>query len=383
MEHNRAKELLERYRSGLCSAEEREMVESHFARYIRDNDQLPSLDDWIRVERNMYEAMQARIHRPPFNGRLLWMYSAAALVIVSAVALLFYSLVRQPSAEQHVAGSRPADVDPGTERAVLTLADGRKIALDEAGIGQLATEGGVIINKTADGQILYEANEQEGSALAFNTVETPKGGYFKIVLPDGTGVWLNAASLLKYPNHFSGHERRVELQGEAYFEVASQYSAASERVKMPFVVATATQEVEVLGTQFNLNAYPDEPDVKTTLLEGTVRVSDREGRLSKTLRPGEQAVFAGGELLTHPVDAEAAVAWKNNLFLFYHADLATIIRQIERWYDVEFDYASLPKTGRLYGEISRDKKLSVVLAALSEYTGLHFDLEGRRVAVIP
>jgi len=256
---------------------------------------------------------------------------------------------------------------------MLTLADGRTIALDEAQNGEIAKQAGVTITKTKDGQLVYEGKTK---ANAFNNIATPKGGQYQINLPDGTKVWLNAASSLSYPASFTGDKREVRLLGEAYFEV-------SENKEMPFVVYTKGQEVVVLGTHFNVNAYEDESQTKTTLLEGSVKVRLVNSSASALLRPGHQAVFELDRLEVAPIDVAEAIAWKQGYFLFQDEDIRSIMRKIARWYDVEVVYAPDISDKRIGGNIAHSKSLSAVLKTLSNTDKFNFKIEGRRVTVMP
>jgi transmembrane sensor len=302
---------------------------------------------------------------------------AAVLLLLSAVAiLLFNNSPGTPSFVPPVVHS--GKVVPGGNKAYLTLADGRTISLTDAGNGQLAEQAGISIRKTRDGQLVYdivEANEAIGN---INTVTTPKGGQYQIVLPDGSKVWLNAASTLSFSTSFASRKNRlVELKGEAYFEVAK------DKTK-PFIVKSNEQKVEVLGTHFNINAYADEENTKTTLLEGSVKVSG-SGIFGNDvlLKPNQQSVLAGNTIKVVPVDPETAVDWKNGNFSFNKEDLPTIMRKISRWYDVEIVFQGNYTGNDFTGIVSRNKGVSEVLNLL-ELTGLvHFKTEGRRITVMP
>jgi len=213
-------------------------------------------------------------------------------------------------------------------------------------------------------------------ALVYNRIQVPYGGQYQLELPDGTKVWLNAGSSLRYPVSFTGHERKVELTGEGYFEVAKNKT-------MPFRVQTSKQVVEVLGTHFNINAYNDDPSVKTTLLEGSVKVTQNTMGTFKMLKPGQQSVLKNNELQVKEADTEEAVAWKNGLFLFNDQSLDEIMHQVSRWYDLQivFDDVSL-KTQRFGGSISRFKNVSQLLQVLESTGSVHFKIEGRRLTAM-
>lgn len=295
---------------------------------------------------------------------------AATLIGLIATAYFYYQNKNTDTTYQSVYKN---DVSPGGNRAMLVLANGNSIDLDSAAIGWLRQEGDVNISKSANGQLVYTGNDGQ-SVNAFNKIVTPRGGQYKIVLPDGTGVWLNAASSLRYPVNFGPGERKVELTGEAYFEVAKD-------AKRPFhVIAARQMDVQVLGTHFAVNAYEDEQDIVTTLLEGSVRV--RAGTYDPaTLKPGQQAVFSDKNIAISPADTATAIAWKNGDFML-DGDISTIMRQIARWYDVEVVYEQSITGKDFLASVPRSSNISEVLRAL-ELTGrVHFKVEGRKVTVM-
>ena len=266
------------------------------------------------------------------------------------------------------------DVLPGGDKATLTLADGSTVILDEAKNGILAQQGSSKIIKVG-AKLLYDPTDKNSKDVVYNTISTPKGGQYQLELPDGSLVWLNATSSIHFPTLFAGKERRVEITGEAYFEVAKNRD-------MPFIVSVNGAEVQVLGTHFNVNAYSDEDNVKTTLLEGSVRFV--HGVNADMLKPGQQSQLAGdGQVkVVSNVDVDEVVAWKNGMFDFENAGIETVMRQLSRWYDVEIEYKG--KTDDLFvAEIRRNNKLSDVLKAL-ELTGqVKFEIQGKKIIVMP
>lgn len=265
------------------------------------------------------------------------------------------------------------DVLPGGDKAVLTLADGSTIVLDDAKNGSLSQQGNSKVIKI-DGKLAYDVLSDGSKAIVYNTIATPKGGQYQVELADGTQVWLNAASSLHFPTAFTGKERRVEITGEAYFEV--------KKNAMPFVVSVNGAEVQVLGTHFNVMAYNEEEAVKTTLLEGAVNFIS--GAKSNMLKPGQQAQLekSGHVKVESDVDVESVLAWKNGLFHFESSDLETVLRQIARWYDVEVVFKSKKTYDPLYVEMPRNTKLSDVLKALEISGGAKFDIQGKKIIVI-
>lgn len=266
------------------------------------------------------------------------------------------------------------DVAPGNNKAVLTLGDGSTITLDSAG-KQLIRQGNTAIQQQ-NGLLQYN-NSGANVGISYNILTTPRGGKFRIVLPDGTGVWLNAASSIRYPVAFTGKQRRVEITGEAYFEVAKNEA-------MPFIVSVNNKaEVEVLGTHFNVNAYEDEAAINTTLLEGKVRVSAGASP-GAVLQPGQQASLntAGAMKVLDDIDVMQVTAWKDGWFEFHMATLPDVMRQLSRWYDVDVNYpANIPERA-FEGRMQQDLTLTQVLKILERYQ-VHFHVEGRKITVLP
>ncbi|MBS1564182.1 MAG: FecR family protein, partial [Bacteroidetes bacterium] len=324
---------------------------------------------------------------------LRWTIAAATLLAVSTTAWL----VLRTNAPQSVATlpkQPPKDIAAGTDKAILTLADGSRIVLDSAANGQLASQGNSNVVKSGTVLKYSKSNSKDAPTAmtappVLNTVSTPRGGQYKLELQDGTKVWLNAATTFRFPAAFTGDERRVEVIGEAYFEVAAN--------RKPFIVTTPAsaskpaQQVQVLGTDFNVMAYTDEPQSKTTLIEGKVRVSAvRGGTLplqgaGGLLSPGEQALLSpsGNLSVDAHADIEQAVAWKNGMQSFKDADIKTIMRQVARWYNIDVEYkGEIPEIG-LTGKIPRSISLKHLLEALELNSSLHFELGDGKVTVRP
>lgn len=302
--------------------------------------------------------------------------AAVLLFVFGSVVFIYYKKENNTVAKNTTIKALPQqDVAPGGDKAVLTLADGSTIILDSAGNGILANQSGTKVIKKEDGQLLYSNGEDEATEMAYNLLTTPRGGKYKITLPDGSKVWLNAASSLKYPIAFTGKERKVEITGEAYFEIAKD-------VSKPFKVNFNSMEVEVLGTHFNIKAYTDEEIIKTTLLEGKVKVTN--GNEVKQLVPGQQAQVKSlsNIKIVNDVDLEETVAWKDGNFQFENTSLQDVMRQLSRWYDVEITYRGTIHKNFI-GSISRDVKLSQVLSMLQQTSKLKFMIEGKNIIVYP
>ena len=320
--------------------------------------------------------------------------AAAAAILILLAGGAWYYFHQKPEAgiakNDSDADRFKNDMSPGGDKAVLTLADGSKIILDNAKNGTLAQQGNTKIIILDAGQLAYNSQgvKTNGEVL-YNTISTPKGGQYQVILPDGSKVWLNAASSLRFPTAFVGKQRNVEMTGEAYFEVMPLSPKGGQ--KMPFIVqvnSPATggdggMNVQVLGTHFNVMAYNDELDVKTTLLEGGVKVT--KGTAVGLLKPGQQAKTGKntGNIKISTADTEEAVAWKNGLFDFNNEDIGIIMRQIERWYDVEVSFRGNIANRNFTGFVSRNSNVSQVLKKL-ELTGeVHFKIEGKKIAVLP
>ncbi len=308
--------------------------------------------------------------------RLFWVLTVAAIIIVS-LGFSLYVLFRSPSKHQdqvNVASTNNKAIVPGGNHGVLVLADRSVIKLDSVGNGVVSTQGAITVTKKDSGQLVYSSNGQVSAGEnGFNTLKTPRGGQYQVVLPDGTKVWINAASSLKYPAFFAANERKVELNGEAYFEVA-------KNPKSPFrVTVNGKPGVEVLGTHFNIMAYSDEPFMAATLLEGSVKVG------STILKPGQQAKVEFTEQkiqVVNDIDINEIIAWKNGKTSFKDASIQTIMRAVSRWYDVDISYEGKIPDKRFKGGLPRDANLSDLLSVL-EQSGIHFRVEGKKITVTP
>ena len=310
------------------------------------------------------------------NKIKLWPRTAAGVAAVLAlitIGVYFFKHLSNDPLKQPQQEVLAADIAPGKTGATLTLANGRKIRLSDAANGRIAKEAGVVVSKMADGQLLYEILPSSSPAVGMtNVLTTAKGETYIVTLPDKSKVWMNAASSLTYAASLSGQERRVKLDGEAYFEVA-------EDKARPFIVESRGQKIEVLGTHFNVNAYADEQNVTTTLLKGSVKVSGKSG--SRILKPGSQSSVNENSIAVIPVDTERSVAWKNNKFLFENDDIRYIMRMIERWYDVEVVYTGEMPVEKFGGGVSRFDNVSQVLKIMQSTGGAHFKIEGRKILV--
>lgn len=298
--------------------------------------------------------------------------AAAALLIMAVGAVAYLVYIDRPKKEivkaEKVTGPPNNDILPGGDKAVLTLGSGDTIALDDAANGTLALQGNIKVLKLNSGQLAY-ATENKPTEVVYNKVTTPRGGQYKVQLPDGTKVWLNAASSLRFPTAFNGDERPVEVTGEAYFEVARNPA-------QPFRVTVNGMEVRVLGTHFNINAYTDEASINTTLVEGSVMVTKNGKQV--TIKPGQQARVDEGIYIVPDVDVETLTAWKNGRFSFSNASLESLMRPIARWYDVEVVLDD-KITDAYTIDVPRDVPVSKLLRFIERSGGVHFIIEGEKI----
>jgi transmembrane sensor len=352
------------------------LIDEYFADAAFEAEADPALRDEIRIR--LLEAIRQLPQDPPLAqvSRLVpirprrWIAAAAILALLATGAWWFLRFQHPPSGSTPVALVH--DIPPGHNGAILTLSNGHTIVLDSVVNGTVAVQGSTKLQKS-NNRLEYVAPAHAASpGIEYNTLTTPRGRQYALVLPDGSKVWLNAASSIIYPTAFTGKQRRVSITGEAYFDIAPN-------PRQPFAVAVnGGQPIEVLGTSFNINAYADEPSARTTLLSGAVRV----GHL--ILQPGQQAGDDRGgrvDLIQH-ADIDQAVAWKNGLFQFKSASIESLMRQLARWYDIEVVYPGGQPQGHITGKLPRDMSLAKLEKAL-EFSGVHFTIEGNKINVAP
>lgn len=310
---------------------------------------------------------------PLYSWKKKLAYAAAAVLLLFAGGTYWYQQQQlAPLANDQVV----KEIRPGGARAILQLADGSTIELDSVANGTLVQQGNTSVIKLNTGQLSYNAGAaSKDGETSWNTLHTPRGGQYELVLPDGTKAILNAASSLRFPTAFTGNERNVEMTGEVYFKVAPN-------TQKPFIISVNDMHVTVLGTEFNVMAYPDEYNTRTTLVEGAVMVA--KGGTVKQLLPGQQALLTKGDHVfdIRTVDVEQDVAWKDGRFVF-NDNIQGIMRQVARWYDVSVEYAGNISNKAFIGDISRTERVEEVLKML-ELTGkIHFKIENRKIVVMP
>jgi transmembrane sensor len=364
MEFKEAEKLIEKYNSGKAAPKEKALLESWYLKYKTGTALSP---EDLQQEHDLgLQNLNIYLNRPRKTKVWSQIAAAAAILLVFGAGLYFYKYQNRGIKDKIAAGQ---DIPPGKNMAVLTLAGGETITLSDAKNGVVIGENNLAYN---DGSLVQVSVPSPG-AQAQLTATTPRGGTYNITLPDGTVVMLNAESSLKFPSVFTGKDRKVELIGEAYFEVTKDKAH-------PFMVKTEGQAIEVLGTHFNVSSYPANRYVKTTLLEGSVKVTGKNNEV--VLSPGQQAKLTAGQLNVQRVDTEEAVSWKNGYFRFNDENIVDVMQKISRWYDIEVQYQGNMTEEGFTGTISRFSNISDVLDMLERTKAVHFEIEGRRVTVL-
>lgn len=390
MTNKTAKELLEKYKSGTITDDELSILESWYNIQAKNNadfsiSEQQVTDDLRAVSDNLQSLKSDSSNKSILRSRS-WLSVAAAIIVLCTFGILYTFISTQEErtdltlTSPSFALKKSNIIIPGDKRALLTLEDNTQINLDDMQVGSIETIHGVRISKTADGGVLYDVSGVQDDPNAvnnYNTISTPAGGEFQVKLSDGTKVWLNASSSIKFPTKFASNERRVETTGEVYFDVTHQ-------ANKPFFVSSGTQTIKVLGTQFNINSYSTKKGVKTTLVEGSVVVQSNLKDLRKVLKPGQESILdeSHSKISISRVDLERAVAWKNGYFIFDDENLEEIMDQIARWYDAEVEYVLSDKNIRFGGAISRYRKLPDVLNLLEMTDKVKFKIQGRRIIVM-
>jgi ferric-dicitrate binding protein FerR (iron transport regulator) len=378
--------LYQKYLDGECSPAEKELLAAY-----SDDMHLPD-DLWTEQDTNPLE-VRARIWQKlsenrreaivimPKRTNYRWLWAAASLALMAVLAGLLFMPAKKNNATNIIAKKHETTILPGSNKAYLTLANGNKIVLDDAKNGQLAASAGVKVSKAANGVVVYKFDRKSGgqghpAIPEINTITTPRGGQYQVILEDGTKVQLNAASSIKFPEFFNGSNREIELDGEAYFEVAKDKAH-------PFIVKANGTQVQVFGTHFNINAYSDNPDITTTLLEGSVKMS--KGTAAVMLLPGQQGTVnqSGSSIKVSQADVEANMAWINGFFVFHDQSIINIMRQVSRWYDVDIQYQDAEvQENEFGGTISKYKDIKELLDNIKLTGSIHYKIEGRRVIIM-
>lgn len=382
MDEKQAKALLEKYNNGTATPEERQQAETYFFRYLEKRDELPNSETLASRQAEIRASLLNRITAEDtqrHSKKWRWPRIAVAASISVALSAGSYFILHQTAKPRQIANQQTHDIAPGRNQATLTLANGQKIVLSKGLTGRLATQGNMLVSVSAGNAIIYTSSTDTKPAeepIYYNTVSTVRGqeSPYPLILADGTKAWLNAASSITFPTAFNGKERLVKITGEVYFKVAHNPAK-------PFKVNVNGQTIEDIGTSFNINSYTDEPATKTTLVEGSIRVSNSNN--SVIIKPGQQASINAGSTSIHIGDAdmEEALAWRNGIFVFNHENIRSIMRKVSRWYDVDIEYQDGVSDDWVGGSESRFKNVSEVLRKL-ELTGqFHFKIEGKKIIV--
>jgi len=370
--------LLKKYNEGKASKTEEDVINRYYELFDALPNEVNEKD--LDTKNEMHEKLMQNIQQeyPIIKKKFTYWHIAASIlaVVFSVYAIWYFNLKQQTFPQETVKAS--LDIPPGGKRAQLILGGNKTITLDGKKNGLLAMQNKVQVIKTTDGSINFKAVERErkNQTSRQNQLITPPGGKYMLTLADGTRVWLNASSRLSFPSFFTGNQRLVELEGEAYFEVAQNKS-------QPFLVKAKGTNVEVLGTAFNMMAYLDEANTKTTLIEGAVRVNYKN--VSKQLKPGLQAITNSFEpIRVVTADMKDALSWKDGYFYFKDEPLISIMRKLQRWYNIEVIYHPKANKHQTFGGmISSNNYISNILSIMELTDNVHFKIEGRRVMVMP
>lgn len=373
--------LIQKFFEGSITADEKKHLDAWYHSFPSSEVDVFSQESETHFDSRMRFRLHKLLKKNRAAGtpaRLIIMRAAAAVFII-ALSIISYRLLFTGKAKVDyatVTTTAAKDIDPGANKAILTLGNGSTVILDSTSGKSLGMDGGINIVKVGDGQVAYQrADEQASNTIVYNTIATPRGGQYQIALADGTNVWLNASSSIRFPVEFNDSIREVEMTGEVYFEVAHNPSK-------PFRVKVKDNYINVLGTHFNVMAYDNEPSINTTLLQGSIRVENDKS--TRTLSPGQQAMVGdlGSIRIKKDADVEEAIAWKNGYFLFNSSDIKSIMHQVERWYDADVHYEGEVKL-HFTGQVSRNVKVSELLRKLELTNEVHFRIEGKKITVLP
>lgn len=386
MEEARLKYLINKYLQSTATVQELEELQAWYDEVDFGGE---GFDNWIKEynsEKELTDQMYQRFEgkKEKERARIIYLrrfYRASAIaatILIAFITAFLFKNVQRPISPKIQLVSRP--IPPGGNKAILTLANGSKIELDDQKNGTIASQPGVTIVKNNTGKLIYKIAYQSSAAysgpVTYNSISTPRGGEYQVVLPDGTQVWLNSESSLTYPTRFSGRERKVKITGEAYFEVVHNKD-------IPFHVDADGQDIEDLGTRFNIKAYRDENVISTTLIEGSVKVSNLISNKSRLLVPGQQAntTAANGNIAVQVVNTEQVISWKNGYFLFDNMGIASIMKVISRWYNIDVQYNGIDQKETFGGTFSKYQNLSDLLRNLETLGHVHFVTKNRKIIV--
>jgi len=378
MEEKQLKDLLHKYQTGKATEEEIAFLESWYLSHNEAERIYISADELVEDS----EAIWAKFEpvRNKFRLRYMWPKIAVAASFLLFLYIGGQHLLKKSIKTPPLAKNESAAIVPGSNKAILTLSNGKQIILTGTGSSQFGKQGNTSLSKTAHGQLIYTvtaSSDEKSKELVYNTITTPAGGQYWIILSDGSRVFLNAASSLRYPASFSGNERKVELKGEAYFEVVHNGAA-------PFRIVTGNQLTEDIGTKFNINAYDDEAVIKTTLVEGAVKISTQGQHV--ILKPGQQTQINNDDAkqaikIIPDANVDEVIAWTNGLFEFNNADIQQVMNNAARWYDFKVSYENKIPDLKITGRISRNVNFSGLIDLL-KFEGIKFRIQGKTVTIL-
>ena len=386
--------LLDRYLKNQSSTKEKEKLDEFFEENSNSIEASKSIENVSKLEDKIFNYIQfgikEQVKKESTLNRMPYLQIAASVLVIFlfSTTIYFYRSSLASKSQMPIAQGvvKMEDKQPAKNIAILTLGNNSQIVLDEASNGEIAQESGVSILKTDKGELIYKIrnsyNLSTNDLNKYNTISTPMGGKFKVILPDGSLVVLNAASTLKYPVHFDEKLRKVSFTGEAYFEIAKLEDKRKKRV--PFYVYSNDQIVEVLGTHFNINSYDNEEYSKTTLLEGSVKIiNEKSAAPAKILKPGQQAVIKRGDIQTKIMiaDEAQALAWKDGYFLFKNTNIKDVVNELERWYNIDIQYEDEMEFENITGYISRNVKISSVLKMLQLSGIVDYEISGSTIII--
>lgn len=376
-QRERIKILAKRWIAGVITEEEKEEFEGWYGSFDDTQTTFNSEGEREALKERLYTSVLVRagVERTAAGLRPLWRRVLVAASVILALGLNIWLMFPLKKQQPKLAVNHTNLILPGSNCAILTLSGGKKIVLAGLKNGTLAKQGPVNVLKTADGRLAYSDEDDISISTAVNLLETPRGGQYHLTLSDGTQVWLNAASSIKFPVSFTGSsQRQVQISGEAYFEVAKDKNH-------PFVVNAGGQTIEVLGTHFNINSYSDEPSVITTLLEGSVKVINAANGKTGVLKPGQQSLISGNKMEIKDTDTEEATAWKDGYFMFDGESIGSIMRKVSRWYNVDIVYDRAIPVDKFEGTVNRFGSVQQVLKKLELTERVHFKITERRIIV--
>lgn len=368
-------QLVERYVTSTASKQELDLLfhlmdDEEFCEVMAETMDHHLLENLEKVKQAKLVSLRKKRYR--FVG-----IAASLILMISITSLYFFSGYNKDVKSKQSINVITSVISPGENKAVLTLADGKQIILKDHNNKLLSKEAGLMVYNSKEGVLTYKAGSSASTSISYHTISTPMGGQYKLILEDGTKIWLNAASTVRFPSRFSSEQRKIEVSGEVYCEI-------SKDPKRPFRVGFGNQMVEVLGTHFNINAYADENFTRTTLLEGSIKIVNTQTLQSKLLVPGDQAKMdpINNQLKIEKVNTEAVVSWKEGYFLFNQEPLESIMRKVSRWYDVEIIYKGDIPQKKFGGNISKFNDVNELLDVLSATGSVRFETQGRRIIVM-